>query len=499
MPGSDEVSVRDLEREINEMKREKSRTEDNIRRMEVSQRRVFGGERGGDHDQIIPADSPRKRPEPTGDSSKKGPDAEKAAEGEEGGEDGGKQKVLPPMAAREDGQEEKDTKSASPSRKRKSEDGENEATADSAKRRKKSEKGSDSEDDDEKSIPDEARNGKKSAEKAEEKKEEKEDKKDEHDRRDADHDEKRPKMERDSRPKAKEPAEKRSRNLFGGLLGHLKAAKKRLETEKELPSMELYQKAQQRIEQKLMANRNAFQDQKKQQMESQRKDEMAKAERLEKDIDAKMILLLQKRLEAHYSCMMNFTRTKAEPTIFYLPAKMDKNSDKLLEETRDAIKHKIASLQVQFQNPPEMDIGKPVEGEEAAARAAAAASAATAADAAADEANEEAREEARREEKEQLRNMKGPEEEGDKEDNNKDSPEKEEKDAKSDAGEEKKDETKDSVKECGSESEKEGGDKAKKTSPKKSSEAKADAASGSDGEGAKKKSKDGSGSESDGK
>merc|ERR1712137_1421636 len=47
--------------------------------------------------------------------------------------------------------------------------------------------------------------------------------------------------------------------------------------------------------------------------------------------------------------MMNFIRTKAEPTIFYLPAKHTKDTDHVLEETRAAIKHKIASLKVQLQ------------------------------------------------------------------------------------------------------------------------------------------------------
>merc|ERR1712050_619810 len=61
------------------------------------------------------------------------------------------------------------------------------------------------------------------------------------------------------------------------------------------------------------------------------------------------LLLLQKRLEGHYSLMMNYIRTKAEPTIFYLPAKQTKETEFALEETRAAIKHKIASLKVQLQ------------------------------------------------------------------------------------------------------------------------------------------------------
>lgn len=73
------------------------------------------------------------------------------------------------------------------------------------------------------------------------------------------------------------------------------------------------------------------------------------AEKATEEATEEEILLLQRRLEGHYSLMMNFIRTKAEPTIFYLPAKHTKDTDHVLEETRTAIKHKIASLKVQLQ------------------------------------------------------------------------------------------------------------------------------------------------------
>jgi hypothetical protein len=58
---------------------------------------------------------------------------------------------------------------------------------------------------------------------------------------------------------------------------------------------------------------------------------------------------LQRRLESHYSSMQNFIRTRAEPTIFYLPAKHNSETRKQLEETRAAINHKISSLKVHLQ------------------------------------------------------------------------------------------------------------------------------------------------------
>jgi len=60
--------------------------------------------------------------------------------------------------------------------------------------------------------------------------------------------------------------------------------------------------------------------------------------------EAKEMRALQGRLEDHYSSMKNFIRTRAEPTIFYLPAKLNGEAQRQLEETREAISQKIKSL-----------------------------------------------------------------------------------------------------------------------------------------------------------
>merc|ERR1719409_913108 len=70
---------------------------------------------------------------------------------------------------------------------------------------------------------------------------------------------------------------------------------------------------------------------------------------IEKQIAEKELLLLQRRLESHYSLMMKFIRTQAEPTIFFLPTKHNKETEAKLEDTRGAIKKKIASLKTHLQ------------------------------------------------------------------------------------------------------------------------------------------------------
>lgn len=152
--------------------------------------------------------------------------------------------------------------------------------------------------------------------------------------------------ERDGRPAKIDP---RSRNIFGKLLGHLHSARSRLETEKGSKAAELHQKAQGRIEEKLSLSKMNIKEFRKSQFDQQKKEEEAKALQIDKTIEEMEMLLLQRRLESHYSLMMNFIRTKAEPTILYLPAKHTKGTEQALQEMRVAIKHKIASLKVQLQ------------------------------------------------------------------------------------------------------------------------------------------------------
>lgn len=53
---------------------------------------------------------------------------------------------------------------------------------------------------------------------------------------------------------------------------------------------------------------------------------------------------LEVRLAEHYSHMMNFIRTKAEPILFYLPATHNSESQRCLEETQKTIRRKIEML-----------------------------------------------------------------------------------------------------------------------------------------------------------
>lgn len=283
----EEPNRRDVERQIFDMRREKAKIEDTIRRMQAAQQRIF-------QDRKLEADD-----RPTGE--------------------------------------------AEVEHKRKREDEEDKSPV--KKKEKRIKVGSDDEDkDDEKDeekdeAKDDAKEGLdgKVKEEAEEKKEEDDDDKEKDSKR---------RPDRSGRPNKTDP---RSRNLFGKLLGHLHSAKAKLDTEKNAKHMELRQKASQRLEEKLSMSKMNIKEFRKHTFEQQIVEEAKKAMDIEKAIAEKELLLLQRRLENHYSLMMNFIKTEAQPTIFYLPMKHSKDTEQKLEDTRAAIKMKISSLKVQLQ------------------------------------------------------------------------------------------------------------------------------------------------------
>eukprot|EP00434_Breviolum_minutum_P009010 symbB.v1.2.007934.t1/scaffold495.1/size259991/18 len=252
MSDGNELSRRELERQIQELRRDKVRLDDSIRKMEATQKRIFGEE---------------------------------------------ERLKLSAMHSQED----------------KKEDGE--------------------EDDDDKDDKDEE---KKDEEKKEEASEETRKRKREEDAE---------KRKKEGKPTKTDP---RSRNLFGKLLGHLHSAKERLQKEKTSKIGELRQKALSRVEEKVNVSRLNIKEFRKGEFEKQLVEEQAKVAEIEKQLEAKEVLLLQRRLENHYSLMMNYICTEVHPPIFFLPAKHTRDTEKQLDNTRAGIKKKIATLRLSF-------------------------------------------------------------------------------------------------------------------------------------------------------
>eukprot|EP00434_Breviolum_minutum_P009009 symbB.v1.2.007933.t1/scaffold495.1/size259991/17 len=251
MSDGNDLSRRELERQIQELRRDKVRLDDSIRKMEATQKRIFGEE---------------------------------------------ERLKLSAMHSQED----------------KKEDGE---------------------DDDDKDDKDEE---KKEEEKKEEASEETRKRKREEDAE---------KRKKEGKPTKSDP---RSRNLFGKLLGHLHSAKERLQKEKTSKIAELRQKALSRVEEKVNVSKLNIKEFRKGEFEKQLVEEQAKVAEIEKQLEAKEVLLLQRRLEGHYSLMMNYICTEVHPPIFFLPAKHTRDTEKQLDNTRAGIKKKIATLRLSF-------------------------------------------------------------------------------------------------------------------------------------------------------
>ncbi|CAK9050382.1 Hypothetical protein (Fragment) [Durusdinium trenchii] len=247
-----DLSRRELERQIQELRRDKVKLDDNIRRMEATQKRIFGEE---ERAKLMALHSQEKKE--NGDK-------------EEDKEDGEK-----------DGKEEKEEKK--------------EEQSEESKKRKR--------------------------------------------------DEDLEKRKKEGRPTKTDP---RSRNLFGKLLGHLHSAKDRLQKEKTSKMGQLQSKALSRVEEKVNLSRMNIKEFRKGEFEKQLVEEQAKVAEIEKQLEEKEVLLLQRRLENHYSLMMNFIRTEVQPPIFFLPAKHTRDTEKMLDATRAGIKKKIATLRMQF-------------------------------------------------------------------------------------------------------------------------------------------------------
>jgi len=154
----------------------------------------------------------------------------------------------------------------------------------------------------------------------------------------------------------------RSNNLFSKMVGHLQAAKKTLDTDegpkRRIKPVRATLRAPARAKPRARVVARQATPSPSPQREPvkvslrPKRVTTTKAPEVEKSngkaSEKKELAQLRKNLETHYSCMTNFIRTKAEPTIFYLPVKHTPDTESKLEETRGALRHKISSLKAQL-------------------------------------------------------------------------------------------------------------------------------------------------------
>lgn len=142
----------------------------------------------------------------------------------------------------------------------------------------------------------------------------------------------------------KKPLDARSRNILGKMLGHLNSAKR------DLGKMQVVNDPE---DDHWRPRRSPSHDLSVDSSEDSAQHSPAKRRKVDAHkgvgTEEEERIALQQRLEIHYSTMKNFIRTRTEPTIFFLPAKHNKKSLKELQDTRETIDHKIASLGAHLQ------------------------------------------------------------------------------------------------------------------------------------------------------
>eukprot|EP01053_Blabericola_migrator_P008485 Blabericola_migrator_1__8484@NODE_4423_length_1168_cov_164_445958_g2735_i0_p1_GENE_NODE_4423_length_1168_cov_164_445958_g2735_i0NODE_4423_length_1168_cov_164_445958_g2735_i0_p1_ORF_typecomplete_len304_score74_45Pinin_SDK_memA/PF04696_13/1_8e04Pinin_SDK_memA/PF04696_13/2_6e17GIT_CC/PF16559_5/1_8e03GIT_CC/PF16559_5/1_9GIT_CC/PF16559_5/5Hamartin/PF04388_12/1_6RSB_motif/PF16294_5/1_8e04RSB_motif/PF16294_5/3_3e03RSB_motif/PF16294_5/3_4_NODE_4423_length_1168_cov_164_445958_g2735_i01511062 len=153
---------------------------------------------------------------------------------------------------------------------------------------------------------------------------------------------KRPKVDLDDSTK------KRTAKLFGHLMGHLKKAKARLDSERDTKAAELQLETARRVQEKLEKGKAALTVARLQTLKETEAALKEKLRHIQWEISCRETLSLRYQLELHYTHMQGFIKTAAEPTLFWIPRVHNKESRLLQQETGAQIEKKIRSLQEQL-------------------------------------------------------------------------------------------------------------------------------------------------------
>jgi len=131
-----------------------------------------------------------------------------------------------------------------------------------------------------------------------------------------------------------EETKKRSKKLFGVLIGTLKSFKNEIsnKTEAEQRREELEQK----IQQKVKEEQETFKEEQRRALQEQKEKEMTLREEIKQQQEHKELELLNLKWGNHRTQLSCFLKTKAEPPIYYKPAKMDPENKSEMNKSLDS-------------------------------------------------------------------------------------------------------------------------------------------------------------------
>ncbi|CAM6089634.1 unnamed protein product [Calypogeia fissa] len=128
---------------------------------------------------------------------------------------------------------------------------------------------------------------------------------------------------------------KRNRRMFGALLGTLEKFR---QEDKKLSGTEAFMRrstSQKRAEQRAQEESERLRQQEREQLAGKRKRDMILRARLAAKAEEKQLEVLFIQWTEHQTKLCSFLRTKAEPGIFWMPAKPSEETDKLLETRKE--------------------------------------------------------------------------------------------------------------------------------------------------------------------
>ncbi|KAG6556661.1 hypothetical protein Mapa_001602 [Marchantia paleacea] len=139
-------------------------------------------------------------------------------------------------------------------------------------------------------------------------------------------------------PKIDDPnVAKRNRRMFGALLGTLEKFK---QEDQKLSGSEAFIRrstSQKRAEQRAQEESERLRQQEREQLAGKRKRDLVLRARIAAKSEEKQLELLFIQWTEHQTQLCSFLRTKAEPNIFYMPAKLSDETEKLLQARKEEL------------------------------------------------------------------------------------------------------------------------------------------------------------------
>jgi len=124
-----------------------------------------------------------------------------------------------------------------------------------------------------------------------------------------------------------EETKKRSKNIFGVLVGTLKSFKN--EISKKSEAEQRREELEQKVQMKVKEEAESFKEEQRRVLQEQKDKELALREEIKQQQEQKELELLNLKWDNHRNQLASFFKTEAKPAIYYKPAKEDFDKSKM--------------------------------------------------------------------------------------------------------------------------------------------------------------------------